>query len=280
MYSNVRQWKRIRNRVLLAGESRRAVAASENISRNTLRKMLLHDVPPCVGSLAAKQSKPGLTRKRSEAHRSSLESVNQRWAEWLCSVERGSPQTARAGSRADVLRQLLTKPPNDPRKRLLSIMALDTGFSIRATAEHLGLTRNTVRNYRAAFTTGGLEKLLSRKSRPRKVDDEAFSAALFALLHEPPSLSGYNRTTWRLQDLKAALTAGGHRVSRDVISQAIKKAGFRWRSAKVVLTSNDPDYRQKLERVQSCGGRPNIDHGFRGSNDQGRKAALGAAVCG
>ena len=30
----------------------------------------------------------------------------------------------------------------------------------------------------------------------------------------------------------------------------------------------------------ACGGRPNIDHWFRGRNDQGRKAAFGAAVCG
>lgn|GEM_PF-4046796 len=32
--------------------------------------------------------------------------------------------------------------------------------------------------------------------------------------------------------------------------------------------------------VKGCGGRPNIDHGSRVSNDQGRKAAFGAAVCG
>ena len=32
--------------------------------------------------------------------------------------------------------------------------------------------------------------------------------------------------------------------------------------------------------AKECVGRPNIDHGFRGSNDQGRRAALGAAVCG
>ena len=141
-------------------------------------------------------------------------------------------------------------------------MSLDNGFSIRATAERLGLSRNTVRKYLAAFDAGGVENLLARKVRPLKADDEAFSTALFALLHEPPSLSGYNRTTWRLKDLKAALTAKGHRVSREVISQAIKKAGFRWRSAKVVLTSNDPDYRQKLERVQSVLGSLRPDERF------------------
>ena len=262
MYSNVRQWIRIRNRVLLAGESRRAVAASESMSRNTLRKMLACEVPPCVGSLGARKSLPGLRQKRPEAHQSASESVNQRWAEWLCSIERGSPQTARTDSRGDALRHLLSRPPNDPRKKLLSIMSLDSGFSIRATAEHLGIARNTVRKYRAAFEVGGVKNLLATKAKPRKADDDAFRTALFSLLHEPPTLSGYNRTTWRLEDLKAALTAKGHRVSRDVISQAIKNAGFRWRSAKVVLTSNDPDYRQKLERVQAVLGGLRHDERF------------------
>jgi hypothetical protein len=31
----------------------------------------------------------------------------------------------------------------------------------------------------------------------------------------------------------------------------MKRAGFKWRSAKVVLTSTDPKYRERLERVQS-----------------------------
>jgi hypothetical protein len=33
--------------------------------------------------------------------------------------------------------------------------------------------------------------------------------------------------------------------------QAIQAAGFKWRAAKVVLTSTDPEYREKLERVQA-----------------------------
>jgi transposase len=155
------------------------------------------------------------------------------------------------GSRVAGLQGLLSPPPNNPRKKLLSVMALDMGFSINATAKHLGLSRNTVRKYLAAFDAGGIDGLLARKTVPRKVDDEAFRSALFALLHEPPSLSGYNRTTWRLQDLKDALATRGHWASRSVISEAIRKAGYRWRSAKVVLTSSDPAYRQKLERVQS-----------------------------
>jgi hypothetical protein len=50
-------------------------------------------------------------------------------------------------------------------------------------------------------------------------------------------------------DLQATLRERGHPACTSVIREAIKKAGYRWRSAKVVLTSNDPDYREKLDRV-------------------------------
>lgn len=252
MYSEVRQWKRIRNRVLLSGESRRAVAASEQISRNTLRKMLALEVPPRFGTPRTRDGPDRSNRKQDQTRRHSpLDAVNQRWAEWLCLIERGSGQAVQAGSRVAALQDLLSPSPNDPRKKLLSVMALDTGFSISATAKQLGLSRNTVRKYLSAFNAGGVGSLLARKAKPRKADDEVFSSALFALLHEPPSLSGFNRTTWRMHDLRTALAARGHQACRSIISEAISKAGYRWRSAKIVLTSNDPDYKQKLERVQS-----------------------------
>ncbi len=169
---------------------------------------------------------------------------------------------AQAGSRAAVLLDRLAQPPNDPRRKLLSVLAVDSGFSINATATYLGLSRNSVRKYLAEFDEGGIDRLLSRKPMPHKADDEVFKSALFALLHEPPSLSGFNRTTWHMQDLTTALAAKGHHACRSIVSEAISKAGYRWRSAKVVLTSNDPDYKQKLDRVQAVLGMLRPDERF------------------
>jgi hypothetical protein len=53
-----------------------------------------------------------------------------------------------------------------------------------------------------------------------------------------------------MQDLQKTLATRGFRASSQVIREAIRKAGFRWRAAKVVLTSTDPEYREKLERVR------------------------------
>lgn len=35
-----------------------------------------------------------------------------------------------------------------------------------------------------------------------------------------------------------------------VLREAIAKSGFRWRAARVVLTSSDPQYQEKLDRLQ------------------------------
>lgn len=93
--------------------------------------------------------------------------------------------------------------------------------------------------------------LLTRKPRSdRKACKESIQNAVFALLHSPPSIHGINRTTWRLDDLKRVLAAQGTPVGCDVIRTIIKAAGFRWQHARVVLTSNDPDYRAKVDAIK------------------------------
>ncbi|PQV51907.1 transposase [Paraburkholderia sp. BL21I4N1] len=163
--------------------------------------------------------------------------------EWLYDLER-------TPSQGDQLVSALSGHSHQMRKRLLSVIALRHGFTIRAIAQHLGMSRKTIRTCTALFESVGLDALLCRKQRPRKADDESLKTALFSLLHEPPSLSGYNRTTWKLTDLQRTLATRGFPASDSVIREAIRKAGFRWKSAKVVLTSTDPEYREKVQHVE------------------------------
>jgi hypothetical protein len=99
--------------------------------------------------------------------------------------------------------------------------------------------------------SGTREALHTRKRRSDKQsNDEAVKSAVFALLHSPPSAHGVNRTTWTIADLqkdivsKASITAGG-----ESIRTVIKESGFKWRHARIVLTSNDPDYKAKVEAI-------------------------------
>jgi hypothetical protein len=100
------------------------------------------------------------------------------------------------------------------------------------------------------FSQSGPESLFGREKRlPRKADDESFKTALFCIA----SRAAFS---FRVQsdDLAHGRFAGnspreGHPACTSVIREAIRKAGYRCRSAKVVLTSNDPNYREKLDRV-------------------------------
>ena len=242
MYSNPTQWRRIRKAVLVTGESVRSVAKKEGMSRTTLRKILSHESPPGYGGCGTSSAKirPVLPLVPKSSH---ADIVRQRWNEWLYEAERGT-------SDQDALASGLSGCGGNARKKIVAAMARRGGFSYRAIAGHLGLSTNTVRRYVALFDAGGMASLLGRRPRLRMADDEAFGKALFGLLHEPPSLSGHNRTTWRMEDLQRTLAERGFRVGREIMREAIRKSGFRWRSAKVVLTSNDPEYREKLTRVR------------------------------
>src|SRR5262249_55648964 len=46
------------------------------------------------------------------------------------------------------------------------------------------------------------------------------------------------------------------------IRRTIKTAGFRWRNAKVVLTSTDPDYRAKLDEIENILSKLKEDEAF------------------
>jgi hypothetical protein len=70
-------------------------------------------------------------------------------------------------------------------------------------------------------------------------------------MHEPPSNYGINRTTWIMADLARVLRETGRPVCPEVIRTITRAAGYRWRKARIVLTSTDPDYTEKLGRVRS-----------------------------
>jgi transposase len=352
MYADLKQWKRIRSRVLEGNESRRQVCKSEGLSRQTLKKMLLNEMPPlsrrnpknCQNSfgdlypvlqdliqsnlaLPVQQRLTGtqiflrmknvgyegcastvrrqiqlatkgipkqtwnevqhvvrlLPRKDAELFLSDVlrfegaqiasSVVNARLAKWSSDVCSPAPvknskqlwmEWLYAKERADLnlrspippetlgkLTKALEPASRSDRQKALVILARSAGFKISEIAAHLPCSRNTVQTYLKDFEGGGVDQLFGRVSKPRKSADPVLQKALFAVLHEPPSAFGINRTTWKLADLKSVLAKKGHPACTAVISEVIKNAGYRWRSAKVVLTSTDPNYREKLDHIKA-----------------------------
>ena len=135
------------------------------------------------------------------------------------------------------------------RNRALSILALFKGISLRAVAKALHIQPNTVNSYWKQYRKEGIDDFFKpyRSSIPKKAERKAVQDAVFSVLHSPPSEHDINRTTWKMADLKSCLAQQGQPLSRDVIRDVIRSAGYRWRKARIVLTSTDPEYRTKLK---------------------------------
>jgi transposase len=136
------------------------------------------------------------------------------------------------------------------RNRAVAVAAHVRGISMSVISRFLFLSRPTVCEYIKRFRQGGVPELfdLTRKE-VKKADDSHYKDAVFKILHAPPHEYGFNRTTWRMADLKKVLAIQGVRIAPSNIRQIIRLAGFRVRKAKKVLTSNDPDYRTKLQEI-------------------------------
>ena len=50
--------------------------------------------------------------------------------------------------------------------------------------------------------------------------------------------------------LRQVLKDNGIQIGTAIIARMIKAAGYRWRKAKIVLTSNDPTYKEKLAHIR------------------------------
>jgi transposase/transposase-like protein len=161
---------------------------------------------------------------------------------------------ASIGDEADlvILLQHLLSARVLERRRALVMLAARRGISPRVICKLLRLSYSTYRRYTRVFAEGGATALFaSRRKRAGKSDDEAIKNTLFETLHQPPSNFGINRTTWKMADLGRIMKKRGYPVGQNLIRKIIKTAGYRWRKARVVLTSNDPTFSEKLGRIQS-----------------------------
>jgi hypothetical protein len=101
------------------------------------------------------------------------------------------------------------------------------------------------------FIKEGYHRLMRPISRKnQRFQDDKITNVVFKTLHEPPQLHGFHRTNWRQLDLYAALKNIGTHVSIWTIRRAIRARSYQWRKAKLVLTSNDPEYRAKIDNIK------------------------------
>ena len=148
---------------------------------------------------------------------------------------------------------LLDKIPDEPlryRNRALTILFYLKGIPIYLIAQFLMIKVRTVKRYVEKYKICGARNLLdfSRKEI-KKAQDPKFVNKVFEILHAPPSSYDINRTSWTMKDLHRVMAEAGFRIAPSNIRQIIRDSGYKFRNAKKVLTSTDPNYRDKLQKI-------------------------------
>jgi hypothetical protein len=152
----------------------------------------------------------------------------------------------------DILVDAIREGGLKPRNKAMAVLARKRGIPRRTISGFLHVKPRTVSNYCRVYSIYGCERLMEGfYGREKKSDDERLANTLFAVLHAPPSTYGINRTTWIMADLRRVLAQKGLPACSHVIRKIIRDAGYNMRKAREVLTSNDPEYQEKLEKIQA-----------------------------
>ncbi|MEM9091500.1 MAG: IS630 family transposase, partial [Cyanobacteria bacterium P01_F01_bin.53] len=97
---------------------------------------------------------------------------------------------------------------------------------------------------------GGVTKLLDFTQKGvKKSENPQYIDKVFEILHSPPSSHGINRTRWEMKHIQQVMLKFGLKISQQNIRKIIRDAGYKFRKAKKVLTSTDPDYQEKLQQI-------------------------------
>ncbi len=136
------------------------------------------------------------------------------------------------------------------RNKCMTILGHFNGIPNCYIASFLHIGKSSVGRYIARFLSGGINNLIAHeRKKGRKITDKRYRDMLFSILHSPPSDYGYNRTTWRLLDLKEVMQKKGFSINKNYISRIIKNSGYTFYKARKRLTSRDPEYKEKLKRI-------------------------------
>jgi hypothetical protein len=149
------------------------------------------------------------------------------------------------------------------RNKALTVLAHVQGVPIASIARFLRLGLQTVSASCRVYRIYGRERLFEGfYPRESKADEERLQEMVFAVLHAPPTDHGFNRTTWKMDDLRRVLEKKGFKTCSPVIRKIIRNAGYNWRQARTVLTSHDPEYAAKLAKIQSILSRLGLNERF------------------
>jgi putative transposase len=143
-----------------------------------------------------------------------------------------------AKDRAELLKMQRSRKPQTPRRwrRIRSLLLLDRGYGIRATAAAIGGYHREITRVARRYLQGGLVKALSDEPRPKPSPmlDSTQQAALVAMVCGPPP-QGRARWTVRLLAEEAGKRGVVDRVGRETVRVVLARHDLKpWRKKNVV----------------------------------------------
>lgn len=131
------------------------------------------------------------------------------------------------------------------------ILLADQGLSYQEIGNRLSLSRKIVSKWVQRYLKQRKEGLRARlrPEHPKRIEArELCRKRILEILHDRPSSFGINRGSWSLASLALAYQKEyGGILSKTTVHRLVRKSGFTFRKARRVLTSPDPEYREKVE---------------------------------
>lgn len=124
----------------------------------------------------------------------------------------------------------------------------NAGITKSQSFKRFGINKSTFYEWKK-YLRENPDIIISEGCTKRKYEIEEYKETLFSILHSPPKEYGFNRTTWRMEDLHSVMKAKNLSIGKNYISRIIKNEGYRFLKAKKVLTSTDPNYKKKLLEI-------------------------------
>jgi transposase len=153
-----------------------------------------------------------------------------------------------------VLKQWRNAGDREQWKKATVIFGSFNGRPLAEMMEQVEKARETVLLWIDNFKSGGIP-LLDRKiytTCPALLDTVRMKQEnLTKLLHQAPKLHGINRASWRLEDLCTIYeSVYGIGISRTCALENLHKMGLGYVKSRELLTSPDPDFREKLDHIK------------------------------
>lgn len=139
------------------------------------------------------------------------------------------------------------------RERALTLIDAYKGVRIDVIARKLQRSTWALKDWIRSYERHGMDISFNTKRKANEKIVEHIKekkANIIKLLHQTPSLHGINRASWSLETLSEAyLKVYQESISLTSISEYIRSEGYSFKMARETLTSPDPLYREKLQKI-------------------------------